>query len=307
MFIIKTVKIIDDGNEILNVKLSNDDIGEFEFNNYTTLVLGENGVGKSFLLKSLIDIFIFLKNYKIHKRKPKYQYDSFYIEYMINNTCYTVHRVSGSNVIVTRDSLVIEDKNFELPEKVLAIAFMVNDKFQFSKENEDDMYVYHGVRTSTNSTYTSSITRNITSDLINSIEKDLYKQIAEVFSILNFDSKIEFECKMNKKTVRKTIDLNSTKKYSFEDFNKFDLPTIYFYKNNRRISFDSCSSGEKHILFAYLGILSRIKDGTLILIDEPEISLHPEWQIRYISTLNKLFNKYRNCCFVLASHSHYFV
>ena len=53
--------------------------------------------------------------------------------------------------------------------------------------------------------------------------------------------------------------------------------------------------------------MSRVMDSSLVLIDEPEISLHPEWQLKYISTLEKLFSSFKNCCFILASHSHYFV
>ena len=48
----------------------------------------------------------------------------------------------------------------------------MNDKFRFSND-EDGIYEYHGVRSSINSTYTSSITRNITFDLIECIGKGL--------------------------------------------------------------------------------------------------------------------------------------
>ena len=196
-----------------------------------------------------------------------------------------------------------------MPQKVLAISFMVNDKFQFNKDEDGGIYTYHGVRSSTNSTYTSSIARNIIFDLIQCIKKGLSKQVMEIFSILQFDSTIEFQWTVDKKIDKELIDLNEDG-VQFADkhpLNNWVYPTIFFQKNGQRISFDSCSSGEKHILFAYIGILSRIDHDTLILIDEPEISLHPEWQIRYVSTLSKLFDKYRNCCFVLASHSHYFV
>ena len=61
------------------------------------------------------------------------------------------------------------------------------------------------------------------------------------------------------------------------------------------------------MLFSFLGILNRVRDGSLVFIDEPEISLHPEWQLKYISTLEKLFSGFKDCSFILASHSHYFV
>ena len=311
MFAIKKVEISDKQNEILDVCLSETSLKKPSRSNYTTLVLGENGVGKSFLLKSIIDIFCFLESARDsnRKRKPRYQYESFYIEYYLGEDTYSIHRISGSQIIAKKNGEDIDYKEVVLPQKVLAISFMVNDKFQFNKDEDGGIYTYHGVRSSTNSTYTSSIARNIIFDLIHCIKKGLSKQVMEIFSILQFDSTIEFQWKVDKKIDKELIDLNEDG-VQFADkhpLNNWVYPTIFFQKNGQRISFDSCSSGEKHILFAYIGILSRIDHDTLILIDEPEISLHPEWQIRYVSTLSKLFDKYRNCCFVLASHSHYFV
>lgn len=63
------------------------------------------------------------------------------------------------------------------------------------------------------------------------------------------------------------------------------------------------SSGEQCILLSLLGITANISDNSLILIDEPEISLHPEWQERYISLLMNIFKRYSSCLFVIATHS----
>jgi hypothetical protein len=38
-------------------------------------------------------------------------------------------------------------------------------------------------------------------------------------------------------------------------------------------------------------------------VDEPEISLHPEWQTKYVELLTSTFAHYRGCHFVLATHS----
>ena len=58
MFVIKKIRITDKNKEILNVDMFDNKEMSIS-NNYTTLILGENGVGKSFLLKSIIDIFLF--------------------------------------------------------------------------------------------------------------------------------------------------------------------------------------------------------------------------------------------------------
>lgn len=54
---------------------------------------------------------------------------------------------------------------------------------------------------------------------------------------------------------------------------------------------------------ALVALASVITNGSLILIDEPEISLHPEWQIKYIDLLVKTFAHYQGCHFVVATHS----
>ena len=110
-----------------------------------------------------------------------------------------VHRISGSQIIAYKNGTDIDYKEIVLPQKVLAISFMVNDKFQFSKDEDDGIYTYHGVRSSTNSTYTSSITRNIIFDLIHCIEQGLTSQVMEIFSILQFDSTLEFQWKIDNK------------------------------------------------------------------------------------------------------------
>ncbi|WP_375586835.1 AAA family ATPase [Flagellimonas aurea] len=78
------------------------------------------------------------------------------------------------------------------------------------------------------------------------------------------------------------------------------LNTINF---NDRFSIKDASSGEQSIILSILGIASRIKDNCLILIDEPEICLHPHWQEKYIEILTNTFDKYRNCQFIIATHS----
>jgi AAA domain, putative AbiEii toxin, Type IV TA system len=48
---------------------------------------------------------------------------------------------------------------------------------------------------------------------------------------------------------------------------------------------DSLSSGEQHELIQLYDLLFRVKPGTLVLIDEPELSLHILWQKKYLSEL----------------------
>jgi len=63
------------------------------------------------------------------------------------------------------------------------------------------------------------------------------------------------------------------------------------------------SSGQLSMVTAILALAAVMQDNSLVLIDEPELSLHPEWQVRYISLLLETFSAYSGCHFVIATHS----
>jgi hypothetical protein len=54
---------------------------------------------------------------------------------------------------------------------------------------------------------------------------------------------------------------------------------------DQRIALEDLSSGEQHELVVLYELLFRAPKGGLILIDEPEISLHVAWQSRFLSDL----------------------
>ena len=48
---------------------------------------------------------------------------------------------------------------------------------------------------------------------------------------------------------------------------------------------DSLSSGEQHELVLHYDLLFRVPSNTIVLIDEPELSLHVAWQKRFLLDL----------------------
>lgn len=89
------------------------------------------------------------------------------------------------------------------------------------------------------------------------------------------------------------------------DFNLVDFKDLFLWKVDQKesISIKDTSSGERALFLNMLGIASEIQDNTLICIDEPEISLHPEWQEKYMQLLTSTFQNYHGCHFVIATHS----
>lgn len=66
---------------------------------------------------------------------------------------------------------------------------------------------------------------------------------------------------------------------------RFGREGISLFSRGRRISLDTLSSGEKHDFIMFYNLIFNISDNGLVLIDEPEISLHIEWQETYLDKL----------------------
>ncbi len=75
---------------------------------------------------------------------------------------------------------------------------------------------------------------------------------------------------------------------------------FYFSKNGKRIEPISLSSGEKHLLILFLTVLLQEQKNAILLLDEPEISLHYSWQQKLIEYLRELNP---NCQLIIATHS----
>lgn len=68
------------------------------------------------------------------------------------------------------------------------------------------------------------------------------------------------------------------------------------------VALEKLSSGEQHQLVLFFELLFELRDNALILIDEPELSLHVSWQKRFIGDLLKIIN-INNFDVILATHS----
>ncbi len=77
-----------------------------------------------------------------------------------------------------------------------------------------------------------------------------------------------------------------------------------FFRNKKgeKISIDDLSTGEKTLISKILYLYIRKVEDSIILIDEPELSLHPAWQNRVLK-LYENFAKENNCQIIIATHS----
>lgn len=73
--------------------------------------------------------------------------------------------------------------------------------------------------------------------------------------------------------------------------------------DGRRFDIANASSGQQQLLCSFIGLASALRNDCLVLIDEPELSLHPRWQMDYLSNLTAVLNPFCNCHVIIATHS----
>lgn len=71
---------------------------------------------------------------------------------------------------------------------------------------------------------------------------------------------------------------------------------------NKELKLSDLSSGEKQIIVLFYELLFETENNTLLLIDEPEISLHIVWQKMFMDDLFRII-KNKNLNVVVATHS----
>ena len=108
------------------------------------------------------------------------------------------------------------------------------------------------------------------------IRAAVFKEINEIFEIFDLDIKISGISK-NAKSI--PIFTNSAG-------DKFDINEL--------------SSGEKQLFLRTLAIKMLNPENSIILIDEPELSLHPKWQQRIVDVYRKIG---KNNQIIIATHS----
>ena len=88
------------------------------------------------------------------------------------------------------------------------------------------------------------------------------------------------------------------------EFDGLDENEQIYFKNKAgtRFSIDGLSSGQKTILTKMLRFFLCDVKGKVILIDEPELSLHPSWQNKILKVYEN-FAKTNNCQIIIATHS----
>lgn len=241
---------------------------------------GRMGASSRVLIRRAIDIL--LENYANKNVSKCYRHVFDYLDYLPNIKLeYTIiHRE------LVKDNEEIQPKHLiEYINKKSSYSGFNRSVFNNFEKKYEDKFVeicnfLNSLRVQETRKYELEI--DFSSDKINQISrnKNLYEEDLRIYDILNI--------------LRK---LNMIRGFDVELVKKGDKP----------FSFSDTSSGEANILTTLIALIPLVEDNCCVLIDEPELSLHPSWQYRYIELLTKIFENFKGCHIIIASHSHFIV
>lgn len=367
-FKILSATFLQDGNHSFTLDFTQPE-SKLQDSQYT-LLIGENGVGKSLILEAIVDFLFYVwVSYTMYSmvRRPKYIFCTTLIYYMNEAVCKLDWREERLHFYIDGDeSSVLLDY---LP-RIVTTSFSICDKFKVPRSEEREQfhfYKYIGAKVNGNMISPTSILFTLLSNVasasqeqqnrinnaIHAIGYELcisfrfkLQAVSEKFSFnealndfemkakettyvskkfrqLNFDEKqILFDfyekIKENKDTISMIIDLTDgndleTKKhdiyalYKLRQMHVLNLSQISFRKVSKE--FVSCidmSSGEFNMLATIISVASVAEKNVLVLMDEPEISQHPSWQMSIIDYLDKCLRG-QSCHLLIATHSNFLV
>ena len=280
------------------------------------VLVGKNGLGKSTILKiieesvssydDIRDIFnfyertnvyffnnnernlrvgIYAKNSLIDYSKKMFTNESFwkgFEEFLINN--------KTEQDLQTFQKLSQNMDDFEIS----FIEHIKNTSFDRVSKNITDRFTSKILPTETISTI------NMSANSINQITTSS----GQHGTLLDFEIENELQrlLKLQNSSLENNViealnnffnETNKTVKINNQELKVYLTP-------EREISFKHLSSGERQVIYIFLKVANATKDNALILMDEPEISLHLAWQEKLISEIRKVNDKSQ---LIIVTHS----
>lgn len=293
---IKSVEIKED-RVLKNIGISFENNGNIL---NTIVIAGANGSGKTTLLESIIKNieeclgkyiqrpdenrvnFYFEDNEnRIIERERVNLKEKWPITYSSNNLFFNylkLQETRKSHQLISSVSENIYPKVIYVPSEI---------KFEKSEVNTTSLKVDYKLINIVNNELIKSIPSYIASRItyVANTEEDLtMKQVREkvseeinrIFDILDIDVKLKGVSK----------DETSTPIFTNSSGDEFDI--------------NGLSSGEKQLFLRTLAIKMLEPENSIILIDEPELSLHPKWQSKIIKVYERIG---KNNQIIIATHS----
>ncbi|MCW0322561.1 ATP-binding protein [Pantoea dispersa] len=318
----------------------------FSSENYITLLIGENGSGKSELLKSIVQ---------------------FYRRDHVDSNIWSKMNITQTGIT----------KRTSWPQKIIAYSLSINDKFPYQKNKWDgkESYFYAGLKTTSNTIYIGKYREDLFKCFyLTSMNESKEELLLNCLEFMGLPTRFQFKLTLGSnfyrhlsrqgensnvtsivqsfidgRPPRKDKDLDASRlvdnhqaltliadfvsSFYIGEHHQLDLNINVIKKNdnnknntelmkllillidNKILSisefneisqsdFINLSSGQFNLIRNIATLASQLVDDALVIIDEPEISLHPSWQIKYMDLIKSVLSKFKGCHAIVASHSH---
>lgn len=340
-----------------------------------SILIGTNGVGKSSLMKELVDFFIDLHAY-VNKSESRLSSSNKGrlkgVRYHIDGVECEVIKL-GKNYFAKIDGYIRLLEDLRLPT-IVACHFGAFEKFPTQKINGSTQtkydvpyYKYVGAHVNGNLISSSAIAFRLLFALNEQMDNRQRQNICSILDFIGYDHRISLSYSLVMKSkksgdAREVISQRVEKDREYRNFSKqeknekiiqlykfynqksssnkirydyhidfdsdnpskesfdelqyiyklkqYDLvnsANVIFHKQECNITSEDMSSGEFAILSTVLSISAAADNPhTLVLLDEPELSLHPNWQMTLIDNLDRALAN-QVCHMIIATHSHMLV
>ncbi|WP_177434559.1 AAA family ATPase [Pseudomonas sp. Sample_16] len=272
-------------------------------------VTGDNGCGKSTILKNVLTNFV-----NIHPKKtdPKFKLTSTGTPSKI----ITYSLTPFNKLDINRRYFPNEDIELEqigtTNNGKYSLIFQAACEFAKKRGEENSRIIEHikkETKLSPNFIIRAQVSRSSNDILLSRFQKqnlqDFYNLILETPGSLEIEiSPGHFNLIIGEKPItglpieemiRGILLLRSS--------GRMRIVKINGIQNNRDIDVADLSSGQIALFVGLTILSSSMKNNSLILIDEPEISLHPAWQTLFTKLIFEIGKHFKNCFFIIATHS----
>jgi predicted ATP-binding protein involved in virulence len=302
---------------------------ELEFQSDITVLIGENGAGKTAVLDCLALLLTILKECIQYQTFKAENFKEFFHSLELRQkSAKTINRISlflGNEELYWEAGLN-RNNDYLFLDEILSIESVTQQLFYERKTTENrinlPLIVYYPASNApVNSIDFKNASDNFTIDIFSAYEGALDKKS---FDFVNFFNWYKWQENIEKQIgENKTLDAVRDAIYNIlsDEHNQFDKLSINWLNNpngemmickgETPLNINQLSSGEKTLLTLVADLARRLaianphRENPLIgngvvLIDEVDLHLHPRWQRALIPQLQKTFP---NCQFIVTTHS----
>ncbi|CAE6827627.1 AAA family ATPase [Xanthomonas arboricola] len=210
----------------------------------------------------------------------------------------------------------LADRLVKEGQRVVGISFGLTDRFPFERPKHDgQQFIYVGARTSEHSIAlgrtSADVNRMVREIHVNAKRLKVFDAVVRhlgfgerrylVPSGLNSFSDDDREHYADLQQLTESSEDN-VRILQQADAKRCELGLMRQESQRSITTFSELSSGEQQLLILALKLTAYAGDSTVILIDEPELSLHVSWQ-RAIPVMLEIVGSRMGCSMVVATHS----